>query len=421
MQTSEAFLGLRCTATGDSYAPDATGLSDAGAPLDPAYDYDSLSLDPETFADGAGGAGGATGTPTAGTSGMWRFDALLPFPADTAVTAAEGGTPLVEAPSLAEDLGAGRVVVKDEARNPTGTVLDRGLSLAVTAARERDATDVALASPGNAAQSAASYASRAGMESHAFVPSRTPFSNKAMVNVHAGDMRVGGGRFDDARAAFDDARADEDWHSLQEFDTPYRHEGIKTVAFEIAADLGWSVPDAVVVPVGTGEVCYGVAKGFRELREVGLTDALPTLYAAQPSGCAPVVAAFERGDDVVEAWRTPDTICGELEIPDPAGGGLALDALAETDGDVAAVDDPDTLESAVVVTQCAGIEMGVAGGVAAAGAWELASVADAEDSSDDAPDSLDAFGADDTVVLLNADAGVKTPDVLRSHLMGQGI
>ena len=416
MQPTEAFLGLRCTATGESYDPDATGPSDAGAPLDPAYDYDAVSLDAEAF---AGGAGDATGPD--GSDGMWRFDALLPFSAADAVTAAEGGTPLVEAPSLADDLGAGRVVVKDEARNPTGTVLDRGMSLAVTAANERDATDVALAAPGNAAQSAASYASRAGLESHSFVPSRAPFSNKAMVNVHAGDMRVGGGRFDDARAAFDDAHADEDWHSLQEFDTPYRHEGIKTVAFEVAADLGWSVPDAVVVPVGTGEVCYGVAKGFRELREIGLTDALPTLYAAQPSGCAPVVRAFERGDDDVEAWESPDTICGELEIPDPAGGGLARDALAETGGDAVAVDDPDTLESAVAVTQRTGVEVGVAGGAAAAGAWELATVADAESDADDAPDSLDAFGGDDTVVLLNTEAGVKTADVLRSHLMGQGV
>ncbi len=400
MHTNEAFLGLRCTETGESYDADATGRSDAGAPLDPTYDYGAASVDPGTFGSESGGAAGA-----GGAAGMWRFDALLPFSADRAVTAAEGDTPLVEAPSLADDLGAGRVFLKDEARNPTGTVLDRGLSLAVTAARERGVDEVALASPGNAAQSAASYAGRAGVESHSFVPSRTPFSNKAMVNVHGGDMRVGGGRFDDARAAFEDVLADEDWHSLQEFDAPYRHEGVKTVAFEIAAALDWTVPDAVVVPVGTGEVVYGVAKGFRELREAGLTDATPTLHAAQPAGCAPVVAARERGDDAVEPWENPDTICGELEIPDPAGGGLALDALAEAGGDAVAVDDPDTLESAVAVTQRTGVEVGVAGGVAAAGAWELA----------------DRFDADDTVVLLNTEAGVKTADVLRSHLMGQGV
>ncbi|MFB6122944.1 MAG: pyridoxal-phosphate dependent enzyme [Haloferacaceae archaeon] len=388
METTDAFRGLDCTATGERYDPDHVGRSDADAPLDPAYDYDAV--DPADL--------------TADADSMWTYDALLPVPADRGVSAVEGATPLVPADGFAADLGVDGVFVKDEGRNPTGTVLDRGLSLAVTMGREHGADLFALASPGNAGQSAAAYVERVGADVYAFLPSRAPFPNKAMVNVHGGDMRVVGGRFADALSALhEDLQTD--WYSLQEFTTPYRHDGIKTLAFEVVAELG-DRPDAVVVPTSTGEVLAGVAKGFRELRAVGATDGLPRLYAAQAAGCAPVVAAHERGVDDPEPWEHPDTIAGELEIADPAGGRFAVQAVDESGGDAVAVDDEDVLESAVVVTQRLGTEVGATAGAAAAGAWELAD---------------EAFDADDTVVIVNADAGVKTADVLRSHLMGKGI
>jgi threonine synthase len=388
METTDAFLGLDCTATGERYDPTHVGRSDADAPVNPVYDYDAV--DPADL--------------TADPESMWTYDALLPVPADRGVSAVEGATPLVPADEFAADLGVDRVFVKDEGRNPTGTVLDRGLSLAVTMGHEHGADLYALASPGNAGQSAAAYVERVGADVYAFVPSRAPFPNKAMVNVHGGDMRVVGGRFGDARSALHE-NLQTDWYSLQEFTTPYRHEGIKTLAFELVADLG-DVPDAVVVPTSTGEVLTGIAKGFRELRAVGVTDSLPRLYAAQAAGCAPIAAAHARGIDEPEPWEHPDTIAGELEIADPAGGRFAVQAIDESGGDAVAVDDEDVLESAVVVTQRLGTEVGATAGAAAAGAWELAD---------------DAFDADDTVVLVNADAGVKTADILRSHLMGKGV
>jgi threonine synthase len=391
MNTTQAFLGLRCTACGELHGPDVHGrCPDCDAPLSPSYDLDAVDLERETLA-------------ARPFSSMWRYAELLPF-ADP-VTADEGATPLVDADSLAEELGVARLLVKDDGRNPTGTTVDRGMSVATTAVREAGADDVALAAPGNAAQSMAAYAGRAGAASHSFVPSRAPFPNKAMVNVHGGDMRVVGGRFGDALDAFADD--DHDWYSLQEFTTPYRHEGAKTVAYEIAEQLDWQVPDAVIVPVGTGEFLVGAAKGFRELAELGFVDSVPPLYAAQASGCAPVAAGWTRDRDSPEPWETPDTICGELEIADPAGGALALDAIAESDGGAVAVDDPDILESAVVVSQRATVEVGANAGPAVAGAWDLA-----EDG---------VFDESDTVVVLNTEAGVKTADLLRSHLMSQGI
>ena len=390
MPTTEAFRGLGCTATGERYGATATGKSDASASLEAEYDYDAV----DWTGDGLGTA----------TRSMWRYGDLLAF--EEPVTAGEGDTPLVDATPLATEAEVGTLSIKDESRNPTGTVLDRGLSVAVTAAREADADLVALATPGNAGQSAASYAGIAELRSYAFVPSRAPFSNKAMVNVHGGEMRVAGGRYPDAEAALYE-QLESEWYTLQEFDNPHRHDGLKTVAFEIAESLSWTLPDAVVVPAGTGEVVAGVVKGFRELRELGLVDALPPVYAAQPSGCAPLVAAHERGDDAHDPWESPDTIVGELEIPDPRGGSAALSAVAETDGGFVAVDDDDALESAVVAAQRAGLEVGAAGGVALAAVEALSAEG--------------VLGTDDHVVAVNTESGTKTADILRSHLMGKGI
>jgi threonine synthase len=406
MNTNEAFLGLRCAETGDrrdaSAAAEVLASGGAASTADGDEDGPTARFDPEYDLDAVDWAdGGLADRPT---DSMWRYADLLPF--SDPLTAAEGATPLVETTALAGELGVGTLRVKDESRNPTGTVLDRGLSPAVTAARDVGADLVALATPGNAGQSAASYAGMAGLRSYSFVPSRAPFPNKAMVNVHGGEMRVVGGRYPDAEAALTEQLRSE-WVTLQEFDNPFRHDGIKTVAFEVAESLGWTVPDAVVVPAGTGEVVAGVAKGFRELRALGLVDDLPPVYAAQPSGCAPIAAARQRGAADVEAWENPDTIVGELEIPDPKGGRAALAAVAETGGDAVAVDDDEILESAVVAAQSAGLEVGAAGGAAVAAAWRLA-----EDG---------VLDPGDDVVVVNTESGTKTADILRSHLMGQGI
>lgn len=398
METTNAFSGLECVDCGAVHGVEVAGrCPDCGGSLTPTYDLDEIDVDAELVA-----------RESSTEAGMWAFDAVLPFPAEDRVSATEGGTPLVEADGLAEELGVGRVQIKDESRNPTGTVLDRGMSLAATAAAghaaERAVEPLALAAPGNAAQSAAAYAGRLGLRSYSFVPSRCAFSNKAMVNVHGGEMRVVGGRYDDARAAMDDQLAGE-YYSLQEFTTPYRHEAAKTVALEVLAARDWASPDAVFVPTGTGEVLVGAIAGFELAAELGTVDAIPEIVAVQPSGCAPIAAAHERGLEKPEPWEVPDTIVGELEIPNPAGGAPALGALERVTGRAVAVEDEEILESAVAVCQTSVVEMGVAGGSAAAGAWELAS----------------EFDDDDEIVILNTESGGKTPDVLRSHLMGKGI
>ncbi|TYL39160.1 threonine synthase [Natronococcus pandeyae] len=397
METTDAFVGLECVDCGSTVDADVEGhqCPDCGGILDPNYDYDAVDLDRESLASRP-------------FDSMWRYEELLPFTRESAVTMDEGTTPLVDCPKLADEMGVERVLIKDEGRNPTGTFKDRGQTLAVTAAVQHGATDVALASAGNAGQAAAAYAGRAGLESHVYLPSRSGFTNKAMVNVHGGDMNVVGGRIGDAGAAFEEGLAEhDDWYPLQTFVTPYRHEGKKTMFYEIAEQLEWELPDVISYPTGGGVGLVGMYKAAREFRELGLTDDLPAFYAAQATGCAPVVEAFEKGRDVHEPVENPDTICGGIEIPDPGASPWILEALRETDGGAVATDDTEILDAAIQVAQHEGLEMAPTCAAAASGVWELSERGE--------------FDGDETVVIVNTGTGNKEADVLRSHLMSQGI
>jgi threonine synthase len=391
METTAAFAGLTCVDCGGTFDADTTHrCPDCGGILDPTYDYDRLDLTRETFESRR-------------FDTMWRYEELLPFPREAAVTMDEGATALVEAPALAERMGVGRVLVKDEGRNPTGTFKDRGQTVAMTAAREHGASDVALNSAGNAGQSAAAYAAEAGLDAHVFLPDRAGYTQKAMTRVHGADLTVVPGEIGDAGGAYADAMADnDDWYSTKTFVTPYRHEGKKTMLYETVEQLDWEVPDAVVYPTGGGVGLVGMHKAARELRDLGLTDGLAPMYAAQASGCAPVVEAWEAGAERHEPWDEVDTVFGGIAIPDPGASPLVLDALEESGGGAVAADDGAILDAAVAVARETGLEMGATCSAAAAGAFDLA--------------ERGAFDDDDTVVLLNTGAGSKDDDVLRSHL-----
>ena len=399
METTDAFDGLACRDCGGRHEPaEAAGrCPDCGGPLAAEYDLAAVG---DGFLDDGPSAEGA--------DSMWRFADLLPFPAAAATSAGEGATPLVECPTLADELGVGRLLVKDEGQNPTGSVADRDLAVAVTAAAAAGATDLALPSAGNDGHAAAAYAGRAGLDAHVFVPSRAGFVQKAMINVHGGDMSVVEGRLPDAAAAYEDALAGNDaWHAVAPFAEPYRLQGRKTLLYEVVDALG-GAPDAVVYPTGEGAGIVGAYEAAGELLALDEIDELPRLYAAQASGCAPIARAAEAAEtDEIEPWGRPDTICADVEVPDPAAGGWALSAIRETGGGAVATDDDAILESAVTVAGHEGLSTSPSGAAAASGAWELASEG--------------AFGPEDTVVLVNTGAGAKAPDVLRSHLMGQGI
>lgn len=375
---------------------EATTCPTCGGWLDPEYDYETVALDRETVE-------------TAAHTSLWALESVLPFERSTAISMAEGGTSLIDCPALTDELGVSAVHCKDEGANPTGSVADRGQSLAVTAATQHEADTVALASPGNGGQAASGYAARADLDATVYVPARADFTNKAMINVHGGEMNVVGGRLDDAEGAFAEAQreAEKPAYSLAPFETPHRHEGCKTVGYELLAQLEWQVPEAVVVPAGSGTVLAGIHKAFRECRTLELIETMPAVVAVQPEGCAPIVDAFEETRERHEPLEHPDTICGELEVPDPAGSPQALAAVVETDGTAVTVSDEALLESACSIAAREGIEASAAAGAAAAGAAELA--------------SQGWFSENDTVVLINPGAGSRDDDILRSHLMGKGI
>jgi threonine synthase len=390
METNDAVAGLRCPACDAAVGIERGGwCPDCGGALDVALE--TGPADRDAFAGGVWG--------------LARYEAVLPFPATKTVSTGAGGTPLIACPDLAADFGVASLHVKDEGQNPTGSVADRGAALAVTAAREQGATDVALPSMGNTAQAVAASAARVGLASHSFVPSRTPFVNKAMINVHGGDMTVVGGRFADAAAAFQDALQTADWHPVDPFTSPFRHEGATTAAYELIEQRDWAVPDAVVVPTGHGTTLVGLALGFERLRAWGLVTDTPEVYAAQAAGCAPIAEAWAAGEASHSPVEAPDTICGPLEIPDPAGGERVLHALADSGGGAVAAEDEALLAGAVALAE-AGVTAGVSAGAGLAGAELLV--------------ESGALGPDDEVVLLNPTSGTKEADLLRSHLMSRG-
>jgi threonine synthase len=391
MHTNDAFVGLDCFDCGERHDPETTvgRCPDCGGILDPAYDYDRIDVSPETF------AGRRFDT-------LWRYEELLPFPREHAVTLDEGGTPLVEAPELAETMGVGRVLVKDEGRNPTGTFKDRGATGALTAAREHGSTDVALNSAGNAGQAAAAYAAAGGMDAHVFLPTRAGNPPRAMVAAHGADLTIVEGEIDDAGAAYAEAMEEHDWHSVKTFVTPYRHETKKTMFYEIAEQLGWEAPDAIVYPTGGGVGLVGMHKAAGEVRDLGITDGLPSLYAAQASGCAPIVRAWEEGATESEPWTDIDTAFDGIAVPNPGASAIVLQAIAESDGCAVATDDGTILDAAVEVASANGVEMGGTCAAAASGAFELAERGE--------------FDEDDTVVLLNTGAGNKEADLIGRHL-----
>ncbi len=393
---SPEYLGVQCPVCGDT---DEASLEPASCPncgglMEPQVDLLGLSLS----------RGELTDRPF---DSMWRYAELFPLAPEAAVTMGEGCTPLVPCPHLANEFGVGMVYLKLESDNPTGTFKDRGQSLAMTAARGSGADTISLASAGNAGQSAAAYAGRAGLEAKVFLPSRAGFTQKAMVNVHGGDLTVVEGQLSDAGAAHAEALAEhEEWYSVATSDMPFRREGKKTMYYETVEQLGWNAPDHIVYPTGGGVGLLGMAKAVEELERLEWLSDEPSFYAAQSSGCQPVVDAFESGAETVGEGNQADTICGGIAVSAPSAGRRLLQVLRESDGDAVATSDDAILDAALDVAREEGLEIAPTSAAAVSGARKLA--------------DNDTFGANDDVVIVATGSGLKDADVLRSHLMSKG-
>lgn len=335
-------------------------------------------------------------------NGMWRFRSFMPLlPDEEPVTLGEGDTPLIPVPRLASALNLGNAWVKDEATNPTGAFKARGLSAAITRAVRAGARQFVVPTAGNAGVASAAYAARAGATVRVYAPRTTPRTILSQIVAFGGDLVLLDGHIGDCGKAARAWAAETGAVDLSTLREPYRIEGKKTLGLEIAMQLGWKLPSAIVYPTGGGTGLIGMWKAFHELRDAGwVTDPMPRLFSVQSTGCAPMVRAFEAGAESAEAWADPWTIASGLRVPGPLGDRIMLRILKETEGGAVAVPDETMAELQAFATRQEGIDFAPEGGAAIAAAVELRQAG--------------VLGSDEMVVLFNTGSGwlYRTPDDL---------
>ena len=319
---------LECSATGASYEADRVhGLSDAGKPLLVRYDLDALarSIDKETLAQRDGG--------------FWRYREFLPVRrAENVIRLGEVVTPIIRLSRLEPD--GGELLVKDEGRLPTGSFKARGLALAVSMAKELGLAHLAMPTNGNAGAALAAYAAQAGLKSTVFCPDDTPEVNVSEIELQGATVYRVNGLINDCGKLVGEGTAAAGWFDCSTLKEPYRIEGKKTMGLELAEQLAWELPDAIFYPTGGGTGLIGMWKAFAELEAIGwIGSKRPKMVAVQASGCAPIVKAYEAGEEHAELWVDAHTVAAGIRVPAAIGDFLILRAVRESGGFAIAVPD----------------------------------------------------------------------------------
>ncbi len=337
----------------------------------------------------------------AGPRSIWRYAPLLPVPADIATfrSTDPGCTRLVDARNLADDLGVRQLWVKDDSGNPTHSFKDRVVAVALSAARELGLRVLACPSTGNLANAVAAAAARAGIQSVVFVPRNLERPKILASAVYDTTLIAIEGTYDDVnKLASEIAAEEEDWAFVNVNVRPYYAEGSKTLAYEIAEQLGWRLPDQVVIPVASGAQLTKIDKGFTELIKLGLVEDKPyVIFGAQATGCSPVAQAYRAGQDVVAPVR-PDTIAKSLAIGNPADGPYVLDVVRRTGGLVADVNDDAIVANIQRLARTEGIFAETAGGVTVGVAAKLIDEGELDPGAE--------------TVVINSGDGLKTLDAI---------
>jgi threonine synthase len=355
--------GLRCRECARIYPAEALHVCDfCFGPLEVTYDYEAIadSISREKIA--------------AGPLTIWRYADLLPAEPTTPVDLGAGFTPLVRAERLGAELGLPDLWIKNDTLNPTGSFKDRVVSVALTKARELGFKVAACASTGNLANSVAAHAAHAGMESYVFIPHDLEAGKVVTTAVYGGHLIAVDGNYDDVnRLCAELASEQPTWAFVNVNVRTYYAEGSKTLAFEVAEQLGWQAPDHVVVPIASGSQLVKIHKGFEELAKVGLLDAAPAvrISGAQAAGCSPVATAFADGVDFIKPQR-PSTIAKSLAIGNPADGYYALDTVRSSGGAIGSVTDDEIVDGIRLLARTEGIFAETAGGVTIATLAKLA-------------------------------------------------
>src|SRR5436309_3880148 len=304
---------------------------------------------------------------------MWRYREWLPLAdAEAPITLGEGGTPLLTVPRLAAKHGLRGLLVKEEGANPTGSFKARGLAVAVTRAALAGAKRLVVPTAGNAGVALAAYAARAGLPARVYAPATTPPTILGQIRSFGGDLVLVDGHIGDCGKAARAYAAETGAVDVSTLREPYRIEGKKTLGLELAEQLGWTLPDAIVYPTGGGTGLIGMWKAFHELAAAGwVRGGGPRFYAVQSSGCAPVVQAFVAGADRCTTWPDPRTDAAGLRVPSPFGDRLVLRDLREGGGGAVAVPDEALSAAARELQTVEGIDAAPEGGAAWGGALAL--------------------------------------------------
>src|SRR6478672_1144671 len=371
---------LECSLTGERYeAGRPHNLSRAGKPLLVRYDMDAArrTLTRESLA--------------AREPGTWQWRELLPFE-DEPVSLGEPETPIV---TLAKT-GGGKLLVKDEGRLPTGSFKARGLAMAVTMARQFGIERIAMPTNGNAGAALGAYGARAGIETVVICPAETPAINVTETAAYGARVYVADGQIDECGALVGKGAAEGLWFDCSTLKEPYRLEGKKVMGFELAEQLGWDLPDAIFYPTGGGTGLIGMWKAFDELEAVGLIGSKrPRMYAVQAEGCAPIVRAFEQGDEFAERWENPATVATGIRVPRAVGDFLILRAVRDSGGAAIAVPEEAIVRAVEDVARDDGFLLCPEGGAVLAG-WRLA-------------EERGLTVRDELVLLFNCASGNKYP------------
>jgi threonine synthase len=321
---------LECSATGEHYPADQLhNLSRAGKPLLVRYDLAGVrkALSKDAL---------ATRPPD-----LWRYRELLPVRRlGDIVSLGEAVTPVVAMPKLAKSLGASEILVKDEGRLPTGSFKARGLVMAVSMAKALGVGHMAMPTNGNAGAALAAYATRAGIKTTIFCPEDTPEVNVSEIALQGARVYRVNGLIDDCGKIVAEGKAKVGWFDTSTLKEPYRIEGKKTMGLELAEQLGWQVPDVILYPTGGGTGLIGMWKAFAELEAIGfIGKKRPRMVAVQAAGCAPMVRAYDTGEEHAPRWENAHTIAAGIRVPQAVGDFLILRAVRESGGFAIAVED----------------------------------------------------------------------------------
>lgn len=381
-------VGLRCRECAREYPAEPIHVCEwCFAPLEVVYDYDEIR------------AGISREKIAAGPRSIWRYADLLPGgDQDKRVDLGAGLTPLVPAPRLGAELGLHDLWIKNDTLNPTHSFKDRVVSVALTVARGFGFSTVACASTGNLANAVAAHAAHAGLEAYIFIPSDLEAGKVVATAVYGPNLVAVDGTYDDVNRLCSEIAGSYEWAFVNVNVRPYYAEGSKSLAFEIAEQLGWCAPDHVVVPIASGSLMTKIKRGLDELVTVGLLDGHQTrISGAQAVGCSPVATAFKAGEEHVRPVK-PDTIAKSLAIGNPADGYYALKVARETGGVIESVSDGEVVEGISLLARTEGIFTETAGGVTIANLRKLAAAG--------------VVGADEKVVALITGDGLKTIEAI---------